>query len=143
MGEEREILSLYKGVKSKVIVKHFFDNMAELYASSNIIITRSGASSISEIAASGVPSILVPLPTAADDHQTSNAAELSTVGGGAMIKQSDFNADKLKDILEEWIQNPDKLEKMSIAAKNVAIVDASKRLANAIENRIIKHRGDR
>lgn len=139
VGEENDIINAYKNCKAKIIVKHFFDNMAELYASTNIIITRSGASSVSEIAAAGIPSILIPLPTAADDHQSSNAAELASSGGGIMIKQSDFNADSLKSVLAEWLSDYNKLEQMSSATKKVSIIDAANRLADAIEKKLIKH----
>lgn len=138
-GEEENILSAYNEIPADITVSHFFDNMAELYSSSHIIITRSGASSISEIAVVGLPSILVPLPSAADDHQTSNAKELSDAGAGIVIHQSEFNSAKLKDIILEWSSNPDKLQDMSNAAKKVGINNAANRFADEIEKRIVKH----
>ena len=79
------VRAAYDGAKCTLELSHFFDNMPELYAQTHLIISRAGASSVSEIAAAGIPSILIPLPTAADDHQTSNAAEFKTNKGGIVI----------------------------------------------------------
>lgn len=65
-----------------------------------MIISRAGASSVSEIAVAGVPSILVPLPIAADDHQTSNAQEIADAKAGLLIKQNEFTAENLKPFLK-------------------------------------------
>lgn len=132
-GEETLIEEKYKGIASKVTVKSFFDNMPELYAKASLIVSRSGASSVYEIAAAGVPSILIPLPTSADNHQYFNAVEFADGGGGLVIEQKDFNAKMLSKHLSEYIANPQKLEKMAEKIKKKAIVDAAKRLADAIE----------
>lgn len=135
-GEEKQIEAAYKGSGIEVIAKHFFDNMDELYAGSHIVISRSGASSVSEIAVVGVPSILIPLPTAADDHQTSNAVEIAEAKAGIVIAQKDLTADKLARIISEWGNDYKKLKNMSDFAKKIGITDAAQRLANAIENNI-------
>lgn len=127
----------YQGEKIDITIKHFFDNMAELYASSHLIISRAGASSVSEIAAAGLPSILVPLPTAADDHQSKNAAELEKNNAAIVINQANFTAEWLTQTLEELINNPQRLKTMSDAAKKIAITNAAERLANTLEQEII------
>ena len=134
--EEDEIMRAYVGTGVELTVRHFFDNMAELYANSHIVISRSGASSVSEIAVVGVPSILVPLPTAADDHQTTNAAEIAAAGAGVVVAQRDFVPAKLEQILEDWSKDYPRLQKMSKAAQNAAFPDAAKRLADAVEEQI-------
>ena len=106
--------------------------MNELYSKTDLIISRSGASSVYEIAAAGVPSILVPLPTAADNHQYYNAKELNDCGGTVLIEQKDFNAALLHSRISEFLQHPEKLQQLSVNAKNCAIIDAPKRLADAI-----------
>ena len=110
--------------------------MPELYAQTHLIISRSGASSVCEIAAAGVPSLLVPLPTAADDHQTSNAAEFKSTHSGFVVAQKDFTPTSLTAILNDVMQNPQLLKTMSENTKKFAITDAAVRLANLIENKI-------
>ncbi len=130
----------YDGSDCVCEVAHFYDNMPTLYANSQLIISRAGASSVSEIAVTGLPSILVPLPTAADDHQSGNAREIAEAGAGLVIKQKDFTVEKLKNILEELTANPIKLQKMSVGARRIGIADAASRLADAIEKEIVRKR---
>lgn len=121
-------------------ISSFFSNMPELYTHSHLIISRAGASSIFEIAAAGIPSILIPLPTAADDHQTANAKYITDFNGGITIPQKEFTADNLSKTLEDLITHPERLQQMSLSMKHSAITDASERLANAIEKEIISQR---
>ena len=136
----------YQGLPVQAVVSHFFDNMPELYTHSHVVISRAGASSVSEIAVIGVPSILVPLPTAADDHQTGNASWLADAKGAELVAQSVFTAEKLKQMLQKFFDEaeqgtePSSLEKMAGNAKKVGIRDAAVRLADAIENEIINKR---
>ena len=136
-GEEDAVRQAYDGCGCELDIRHFFENMAELYARLHLIISRSGASSVSEIAVAGVPSILVPLPTAADDHQTGNARELAEAGGAVMIKQSEFTAEKLQKLLEKLSADYSELKKMSDNARKTGIANAAKRFADAIEKNII------
>ncbi len=138
-GEENEIAKAYEGTGVELIVNHFFENMAELYASSHVVISRAGASSVSEIAVVGVPSVLVPLPTAADDHQTSNAAEIAAAGAGIVIRQQELTAEKLQKIIEEWAGDYASLKHMSECAQKAGIRDAARRLADGIEKMVIRH----
>lgn len=87
-------------------VSHFFNNMPELYAGTHLIISRAGASSVSEIAAVGIPSILVPLPIAADDHQTANAREIGDAKAGIVLKQKDFTPARLGELLKDLMSSP-------------------------------------
>lgn len=137
-GEEEQIIKAYEKTACETVVCHFFENMAELYAGCHLIISRSGASSVSEIAVAGVPSILVPLPTAADDHQTSNTRDLVEAGGSIMILQSEFEAQKVKNLIEDLFKNYGHLHKMSDNAKKAGIKDAAKRFADAIEKEIVR-----
>lgn len=130
----------YEGVKSEIVLNHFFDNMPELYSKIHLIISRAGASSVSEIAVAGVPSILVPLPTAADDHQSGNAKELGDAKAGIVLPQKDFTVYKVKKIIEELRNDRQRLKMMSDCAKKTGIKDAAKRFADALEKEIIaKH----
>lgn len=137
-GEEEALRVAYRKTGCETVVSHFFENMAELYSHTHLVISRSGASSVSEIAVAGVPSLLVPLPTAADDHQSGNARELAEAGAAIMIKQAEFDAVGVKKIIEELADDYSRLKRMSAAARKTGIPDAAKRLADAIEKEIIK-----
>jgi len=135
----KKLVEDYKNSKADVVVQHFFDNMSDLYAGTHMIVSRAGASSVTEIAVAGVPAVLVPLPTAADDHQTHNAAELGKSGAAIIIKQKEFTAEKIAEVIAEFVRTPKDLQKMSDKARKSAINDAAKRLADVLEKEIIKH----
>ena len=135
--DEDDLKAIYKNSPAKVIVSPFFNNMPELYQQSHLIISRAGASSISEISVVGIPSILIPLPTAADNHQSGNAQFLKQSGGSIVMEQTDFTADNLSNILEEILNHPERLEKMAESTRNQGITNAAELLANAIEQNII------
>ncbi len=127
----------YQGSKCTLELSHFFNNMPELYAQTHLIISRAGASSVSEIAAAGIPAILVPLPSAADDHQTSNTAEFKTNKAGIVIAQKDFSPTILASVLNDLMQNPAALKTMAESTAKFAITDAAVRFADLIENKIL------
>ena len=128
-----ELKKDYKDIKIDITISHFFDNMAELYKNSQLIISRAGASSVSEIAAAGLPSILVPLPTAADNHQSTNAEELKKQQAAIVVDQTKFTARWLEEELNRLIDSPQILKQMSANAKAIAITNAAERLADSIE----------
>ncbi len=128
----------YEGVEAEVIISHFFDNMPELYAGTHLIVSRAGASSVSEIAVAGVPSILVPLPIAADDHQTGNADLIGDAKAGIVIAQKEFTAEKLGRLILDLMNDYECLQIMSNNAKKAGIRDAASRFAKAVEMLIKK-----
>lgn len=127
----------YKDCSAELTISNFFNNMAELYSQTSLIISRAGASSIAEITAAKLPSILVPLPIAADDHQTTNAEEISSAQAGIVLKQTDFTPDNLSALIQDLLVNDTKLSAMSEQASNLSIINASERLADALEKEII------
>lgn len=131
----------YAGCAAELTVSHFFDNMAELYSETALIISRAGASSIAEITAARLPSILIPLPTAADDHQSGNADAIGKNKAGYVLPQKSFTAERLEKLLREIVDKPEQLNIMSERAARLSITDASKRLADAIDKEIITTRG--
>ena len=131
-----DVKKAYSDTKCKATVSNFFENMPEIYAETHLIISRAGASSVNEIAVAGIPSVLVPLPTAADDHQTSNAAEFKSTRGGIVIAQKDFSPTILASVLNDFMQSPTNLKEMSENAKKIAIPNAAEKLANLIESKI-------
>lgn len=130
----------YKDTACTLNISHFFHNMPELYTKSHLIISRAGASSVFEIAAAGLPSVLIPLPTAADDHQTANTKYITDFKGGLVITQKEFTPEKLAQTLTELFENPKKLVQMSSNIRRAAITNAAERFADAVEKEIIAKR---
>jgi len=114
----------------------FCDNMPAAYAASDIVIARSGASTLTEISLASLPSILVPYPYAADDHQTANALVFSQVNAAKLIQEKDLNATSLAEIITSIATDPDTLSTMSQAAKSLAVPDAASQVASLILDEI-------
>ena len=106
-------------------VSEFFDDISEKIANSQLIISRAGASTLSEIAIIGRPSILVPLPTAKDDHQSKNALAMEAAGASIVIRQEDFSPDNLSKELENFFSSPSQAEDMAAGALNFSKPRAS------------------
>jgi len=113
------------------IAAYFPDLPAEM-AASHIVIARSGASTVAELAVMGRPSILVPLPIATDDHQADNAAALVAAGAAQMIRQSEFTAERLAEALTLWLADRQGLTAAAAAARAAGHPEAAKRLANLV-----------
>lgn len=111
----------------------FFDNMPEEIAAAHLVIGRAGASSVSELAVIGRPSILVPLPHSLDQDQKANAEVLSSVGAAWTIEQDQFTPAFLSEQLEELFNDPNKLAQAAQAAKAQGKPDAVVALANLVE----------
>ena len=106
-------------------VSEFFDDISEKIANSQLIISRAGASTLSEIAIIGRPSILVPLPTAKDDHQNKNALAMEAAGASIIIRQEDFSPDHLSKELEKFFSSSAQAEDMAAEALNFSKPRAS------------------
>jgi UDP-N-acetylglucosamine--N-acetylmuramyl-(pentapeptide) pyrophosphoryl-undecaprenol N-acetylglucosamine transferase len=110
----------------------FCDQMPSAYALADLVVTRSGASTLTEISLAGLPSILVPYPYAADDHQTANAKVFSTAGAAKLIQQKDLTPESLAKFLTELLTNPGALKLMSVASRSLAIPDAAEKVTTSI-----------
>lgn len=110
----------------------FFRDLPGRMARSHLVVARSGASTVSELAAIGRPSILVPLPGALDQDQAANAATLAEIGAALHIPQTAFTPDRLTAELVELFGNPEKLTAAARAAKSAGILDAAERLASVV-----------
>ena len=122
--KETVILELQNaGVRFEV--SEFFDDISEKIANSQLIISRAGASTLSEIAIIGRPSILVPLPTAKDDHQNKNALAMEAAGASIIIIQEDFSPDNLSKELEKFFASSAQAEDMAAGALNFSKPRAS------------------
>lgn len=114
-------------------VAPFFRDMADRLSRAHLVIGRAGASTCSELAVAALPSVLIPLKIAMDDHQTLNARALSDAGAARVIAEDDVTVDSLTAALSEILSDPTKLTAMSAAARSVAIPDAAARLADLVE----------
>jgi UDP-N-acetylglucosamine--N-acetylmuramyl-(pentapeptide) pyrophosphoryl-undecaprenol N-acetylglucosamine transferase len=113
-------------------VAGFFDDLPARMAESHLVVARSGASTVAELAALGRPAILVPLPHALDQDQLANAGVLEQAGGAIRIDQSGFTPERLCAELSALAADPDRLARMAAAAKSAGALDAADRLADLV-----------
>jgi len=119
----------YAQLRVKVEVLEYIDNMEAMYAWADLVICRAGAMTISELAAAGVASVLVPYPFAVDDHQTFNAKYLSDAGAAVLIKQDDLNVDNLVNVLKNMSR--EKTLEMANIARKLGMPESTKLVAEA------------
>jgi UDP-N-acetylglucosamine--N-acetylmuramyl-(pentapeptide) pyrophosphoryl-undecaprenol N-acetylglucosamine transferase len=127
-----ETLAQYRAMGVNVDIAPFFVDLPARLAASHLVIARSGASTVSELAAAGRPAILVPLPTAMDNHQYYNGSALEAVGGGWVMTQDGFTADSLAARLEAFLTAPATLTKAAENAKLLGSPDAAEKLADLV-----------
>jgi UDP-N-acetylglucosamine--N-acetylmuramyl-(pentapeptide) pyrophosphoryl-undecaprenol N-acetylglucosamine transferase len=111
-------------------VAAFCHRMDLAYRVADLAIARSGASSMAELAYFGVPSILVPYPFAAEDHQTRNAEIFDAAGAAKLLTEKEINADILADTVRSLMLAPQKSAAMKKAAIKMAIRDSAEKIAN-------------
>ncbi len=118
--------AMYESVQHSCQVKDFIEDMAEVYGWADIIICRSGAMTVAEISAVGLASILIPYPSAVDDHQTSNGSFLVSAGAAMMIQEKEISAEQLAADLQSLDRG--KLQAMAENARAVSKRDATDRV---------------
>lgn len=119
-----------KGIKADVY--RFIDDMAEAYSQADIVICRAGATSIAEITALGLASILIPYPFAADNHQAVNAQILSDKGAAIMISQDEIIGDALANTIRRFYCDKDALKKISDNARALGRPNAAREIAEKL-----------
>ena len=113
----------------------FLDDMPERFAKAHLVLARSGASTVAELAAAGKPALLVPFAAAADQHQRSNAEAMVAAGAAVMLQESDLDVPgRLVHALIELLRSPDRLAAMSTAARSQAHPTAAEHIANRLTN---------
>ncbi len=120
------------GVRAEVAP--FFTDLPQRMASAHLVISRAGASTVTELAAIGRPSILVPLAIAMDDHQAGNARTLSGRKAAVILPEKEFNQYELAAPLSALLESPARLREMAAAAKGAVKSGAASRLADLVEN---------
>ena len=124
-----EVRKIYAEAGAAAEVEDFFQDMAALYRRADLVVSRAGAITVSELAAARLPAVLVPLPTAADDHQTHNARRLETAGAALLKPQAGLTSADLAETLAGLLSRPERLAAMSRAAGSLASLDAAGRMA--------------
>jgi undecaprenyldiphospho-muramoylpentapeptide beta-N-acetylglucosaminyltransferase len=107
-------------------------DMPTLLAAADLVVCRSGATSVAELAVLGVPSVLVPLPGAPGDHQTANARHLAGSGGAVLLADTDLDGSALEEVLGELLSDAGRRDAMAEAARCMAIPDAADRVVDLI-----------
>jgi UDP-N-acetylglucosamine--N-acetylmuramyl-(pentapeptide) pyrophosphoryl-undecaprenol N-acetylglucosamine transferase len=115
------------GIRAEI--EAFFADLPARIAGAHLVVSRSGASTVAELAVIGRPSILVPLPGAIDRDQAANARSLAEIGAATVIPQPDFTPKRLAAELRVRLDEPARLTEAAAAAKSAGITDASERLA--------------
>ncbi|NQV37871.1 MAG: undecaprenyldiphospho-muramoylpentapeptide beta-N-acetylglucosaminyltransferase [Candidatus Marinimicrobia bacterium] len=111
----------------------FIEDMALAYSISDTIISRAGAIALAELAVWGKPSVLVPLHSAAGDHQRKNAEAMATVGASIMIEEPHLTPEKLFSLIKQIISDKDRISEMSKAAKSMSKPEATSHIVDIIE----------
>jgi len=120
-----------RGIKADL--SPFITDMASAYNAADLVISRAGASSIFELAALRKPSVLIPYPYAANQHQMANAMSLSRIGAAEVIDQSDLSGPGLARIIIKYMDNPGMLEDMGQRAGKMARTDAAEQIVNGLK----------
>ncbi|MEM7793520.1 MAG: undecaprenyldiphospho-muramoylpentapeptide beta-N-acetylglucosaminyltransferase [Cyanobacteria bacterium P01_C01_bin.118] len=110
----------------------FFNNVAALFKRATLVISRAGAGTLTELAMTHTPSILIPYPYAADDHQSYNANAFGSMGASKVYSQSELDGDTLKQRVLALLDNPEELDCMRVAAEALAVKDSAEKMADLL-----------
>ncbi len=130
-GRREEVERRYREVGVAAAVTEFIDDIATAYGDADLLVCRAGAMTVSEIAAAGVASILVPFPHAVDNHQTGNARHLSDAGAARLVPQDEFDPERLAALLGALDRAS--CAAMAASARTMARPDATARVADVCE----------
>ncbi|MFH1156979.1 MAG: undecaprenyldiphospho-muramoylpentapeptide beta-N-acetylglucosaminyltransferase [Pseudomonadota bacterium] len=128
--DEESVALAYEALGLRARVKAFFQDMPRIQEQADLVICRAGAGTLSEITAKGKPSILIPFPYAADDHQRFNAMALVDQGAAVMILDRDLNGKILKQTLETLKNDPERLAAMAANAGRLSMPRAAETIAS-------------
>jgi UDP-N-acetylglucosamine--N-acetylmuramyl-(pentapeptide) pyrophosphoryl-undecaprenol N-acetylglucosamine transferase len=132
----------YDAGRHRAVAEPFFQAMAAAYAAADLCFCRAGAGTVAELCALGKPSVLVPFPFAANDHQCYNAEALVASGGARMVLDRDLSGDAVAEIIRTLLRDRAGLEIMARRAKALAKPDAAIRLADLVIETAFQSRAD-
>jgi UDP-N-acetylglucosamine--N-acetylmuramyl-(pentapeptide) pyrophosphoryl-undecaprenol N-acetylglucosamine transferase len=133
-GEIERMVLYYEalGLSDKVTVQAFIDDMPAALADAALVVARAGALTLAELAIMGRPAVLIPLPTATDDHQTMNALEFQRAGAAVVVPQYDTAATQLADFVAALLADPAQLAKMGAAMRGLARPNATREIVGEL-----------
>ena len=134
-AEEAAVRARYAGVSTEtaeITVEPFIEDMAAAYLGADVVVCRSGAMTVTELAALGMPSILVPYPHAVDDHQSANARHLADTGAAVLMPQPELTPDTLAAVLGRLAGDRATLARMGVAARDAFRAGAAEAVADAL-----------
>jgi UDP-N-acetylglucosamine--N-acetylmuramyl-(pentapeptide) pyrophosphoryl-undecaprenol N-acetylglucosamine transferase len=120
----------------------FYDNMAGLFQRANLAISRAGAGTLTELATTQTPAILIPYPYAAENHQAFNAKSFADAGAALVFRQAELTAQLLESKVLYLLANPQALQEMAKKAGALAVPDSAERLASLLRQ-VVEQRGSR
>lgn len=133
-AEHAAIAAAYRDSGIQAAAMPYIDDMASAYASSDLAICRAGGTTLAELTALGVPAVLVPLPTAANDHQRKNASRIAGEGAAFIVEQNDIRPEQLSGILLNLLKNEDCLSRAGAASLRLGRPGATQ----AVVERLLK-----
>lgn len=126
------VRTIYRRLDVPAEIAAFFFDLPSRMAESHLVIARSGASTVAEIAAIGRPSVLVPLPNALDQDQLANASALAAAGGALLIREPEFTPERVATEISRLVAEPATLSLMAASARRMGRLDAAERLADLV-----------
>ena len=129
----------YENLDNLRITEYIYD-MDLCMAAADLVINRAGASTISELQVQGKPSILIPSPNVAENHQFFNAKTLADKGAAIIVEEKDLSTNVLTEKVLSLIEDKEALAKMSKAAKSMAVVDSNDRIYDCINSLYLKNK---
>lgn len=126
----------YDEEKIEFEIEPFFKDLPEKLSNTHLVIARSGASTVAELAVAGRPSVLVPIPNSIFDHQLINAKKLTELNAAWLLEQKDFTAESLSQLLTKLFSDSESLIKAADAAKKIGEPEAVKKLADLVEKAV-------
>jgi UDP-N-acetylglucosamine--N-acetylmuramyl-(pentapeptide) pyrophosphoryl-undecaprenol N-acetylglucosamine transferase len=131
--DERLVADNYRRENVPAYIGAFHHRMEEVYSAADVVVARAGAASLAEFATFSLPSIVIPFPYAADDHQTRNAEIYAHADAAILLKQSEISGELLARKIRELVESPQRLRQMAANCERLAPRDAAGRVANTME----------
>jgi UDP-N-acetylglucosamine--N-acetylmuramyl-(pentapeptide) pyrophosphoryl-undecaprenol N-acetylglucosamine transferase len=131
-ADRERVAQAYAAAGLTAEVLGFCHDMPALYDRTDVAITRAGATTVAELCAAGIPALYIPLPWAADDHQTANAQAVTRLGGAVVVQQTHFTADYLVSFIAQLVHQRARVSDMGLAAHQLARPHAAMRVAELV-----------